>query len=64
MEVANKVIEEITMPENLDKIVQMPIKIDAKTRNELKILAINKGISLNELLLGYVMEGFNKENKE
>ena len=63
METIHNLVEEITM-EDPKKIVQMPIRIDLYTRTELKVLALRKGISLNELVLGYVMEGFNKENKE
>ena len=60
METIHNLVEEITM-EDPKKIVQMPIRIDLYTRTELKVLALRKGISLNELVLGYVMEGFEKE---
>lgn len=56
--------KEINMPEDLTKIVQMPVRIDAGTRNNLKILAIKKGISLNELLLKYIMEGYSNDIKD
>lgn len=64
MKVLNNITEEITMVEDPNKIVQMPVRIDNRTRTELKILALRKGISLNDLLLRYIMEGYNKENKE
>jgi predicted HicB family RNase H-like nuclease len=63
METICNIVEEITM-EDPKKIVQMPIRIDLYTRTEIKVLALRKGISLNELVLGWVMEGFNKENKK
>jgi hypothetical protein len=55
-----------TMPEDPNKIVQMPIRIDAKTRDELKIFAIKQGKTLNEILVKYVKNGFEKDksNKE
>lgn len=56
--------EVVPMTENLNRIVQMPVRIDAKTRNELKIVAIKKGMSLNDLLMEYIMDGFSKEKKE
>lgn len=61
MDVDTKPQREITMPEDPDKIVQMPVRIDAGTRNELKIYAIQKGQTLNELLLKYIIEGFNQD---
>lgn len=51
----------VNMPEDPNKIVQMPVRIDAKTRDELKIFAIKKGKTLNELLLKYIKEGFEKD---
>lgn len=62
MDVATEKV--IHMTEDLTRIVQMPVRIDAKTRNELKILSIKKGISLNDLLIGYIMEGFAKDTKD
>jgi len=67
MDLAKDRDEEIIMAEDPNKIVQMPIRIDAKTRDELKIYAIQKGKTLNEILLGYVKDGFAKDktkNKE
>ena len=52
---------EIKMSEDPNKIVQMPIRIDAKTRDELKIYAIKQGKTLNEILLKYVKDGFAKD---
>jgi hypothetical protein len=61
MDLAKEKHEEIVMTEDPNKIVQMPIRIDAKTRDELKIFAIKKGKTLNEILLKYVKEGFKKD---
>lgn len=46
-----------------NKIIQMPIRIKDGIRDELKIVAIKKGLTLNELLLEYVMEGYKKDKK-
>lgn len=64
MDLAKEKHEEIVMTEDPNKIVQMPIRIDAKTRDELKIFAIKKGKTLNEILLKYVKDGFEKDKSE
>lgn len=43
------------------KIVQMPVRIDEETRDQLKIYAIKRGITLNDLLVGYIRRGYEKE---
>jgi len=63
MDLAKEKHEEIIMTED-PKIVQMPIRIDAKTRDELKIFAIKKGKTLNEILVKYVKDGFEKDKSE
>ena len=63
MDLAKEKHEEIITTED-PKIVQMPIRIDAKTRDELKIFAIKKGKTLNEILVKYVKDGFEKDKSE
>lgn len=64
MDVDTKPPREITMPEDPDKIVQMPVRIAAGTRNEIKIYSIQKGKTLNELLIKYITEGFEKDKAQ
>lgn len=64
MDVTTEPRSEIKMPTDPDKIVQMPIRIDAGTRDELKIFAIKKGKTLNELLVKYVVTGFEKDKSK
>ena len=45
------------------KIVQMPIRVDETERNEYKIYAIQHGLTLNQLLLECVREGFQAVKK-
>jgi hypothetical protein len=61
MDLAKEKQEEMIMTEDPNRIVQMPVRIDAKTRNEIKIFAIKNGKTLNELLVKYVKDGFEKD---
>lgn len=48
----------------VEDIVQMPVRISRKRRDELKIHAINQGLTLNELLVRYIDEGFRHDKKQ
>lgn len=43
---------------------QINIKIDTEIRNEIKIWSITHKKRLNEMLVKYITEGFEKEKKE
>lgn len=54
--------------ENLEndtmQIVQMSIRLPKTLREDLKIYAIQNDIKINDLLVKYIQEGFDKDRKE
>lgn len=54
---------EAAVKENSDTmpIVQMSIRLDEELRNQVKILAINKGEKINDLLVKYISEGLERD---
>ena len=48
----------------LNKEVQLSMRLPANLKLQLKILAVKKGISLNKLVTGYIEEGLTKDEKQ
>ncbi len=46
------------------KIVQIAMRADAELKNEVKIMAIKKGITMNDLLVRYVKDGVERDKRE
>lgn len=46
------------------KIVQIAMRAEAELKNEIKIMAIKKGITMNELLVRYVKDGVEQDKRE
>ena len=46
---------------NEDRIVQMPIRVTAKIRDNMKIRAVQKGLTLNELVKQYVIKCYESD---
>ena len=49
---------------NMADVTQINIKIDTKIRNEIKIWSITHNVRLNDMLVKYITEGFEKEKSE
>ena len=44
--------------------IQLSMNIDPELKTRAKIMAINKGISMTELLTGYIIDGLKKDEKK
>ena len=60
MEIAadNKVVNMV------DEIVQLSIRIDKNIRQKVKIMALKKETTVNDLVTKYIVEGLAKEDVE
>jgi predicted HicB family RNase H-like nuclease len=48
---------------NMGEIVQLSIRIDKDIRQKVKIMALKKDTTVNDLVTQYVIEGLNKEKE-
>jgi len=48
---------------NMTEIVQLSIRIDKDIRQKVKIMALKKDITVNDLVTQYIIEGLNKEKE-
>jgi hypothetical protein len=46
------------------EIVQIAMRAEAELKNEVKIMAIKKGITMNDLLVRYVKDGLERDKRE
>ncbi|MEN6553330.1 MAG: hypothetical protein ABFC34_10665 [Methanobacterium sp.] len=46
------------------EIVQIAMRAEVKLKNEIKIRAIKKRITMNDLLVRYVKEGIERDKRE
>jgi predicted HicB family RNase H-like nuclease len=46
-----------------ETIVQLHIRVDKEIRDQVKIMAIRRGMTQNELLLEYLETGLEKDEK-
>lgn len=47
-----------------EKIVQIAMRTEADLKTEVKIMAIKKGITMNDLLVRYVKDGIERDKRE
>jgi predicted HicB family RNase H-like nuclease len=48
---------------NMAEIVQLSIRIDKDIRQQVKIMALKKDTSVNDLVTEYIIEGLNKDKE-
>jgi predicted HicB family RNase H-like nuclease len=48
---------------NMAEIVQLSIRIDKDIRQQIKIMALKKDTSVNDLVTEYIIEGLNKDKE-
>ncbi|HEX3013072.1 MAG TPA: hypothetical protein VHO92_02200 [Methanobacterium sp.] len=46
------------------EIVQIAMRAEVELKNEIKIMAIKKGITMNDLLVRYVKDGIERDKRE
>ena len=46
------------------EIVQIAMRAEVDLKNEVKIMAIKKGITMNDLLVRYVTDGIERDKRE
>lgn len=46
------------------EIVQIAMRTKVELKNEIKIMAIKKGITMNDLLVRYVKDGIERDKRE
>ena len=46
------------------EIVQIAMRAGVELKNEVKIMAIKKGITMNDLLVRYVTDGIERDKRE
>lgn len=49
--------------DNMAEIVQLSIRIDKDIRQQVKIMALKKDTSVNDLVTEYIIEGLNKDKE-
>ncbi|WP_176720181.1 MULTISPECIES: hypothetical protein [Methanobacterium] len=47
-----------------NEIVQIAMRAEVDLKNEIKIMAIKKGITMNDLLIRYVKDGIERDKRE
>lgn len=47
-----------------EEIVQIAMMAEVELKNEIKIMAIKKGITMNDLLVRYVKDGIKRDKRE
>jgi hypothetical protein len=47
-----------------NEIVQIAMRAEVDLKNEIKIMAIKKGITMNDLLIRYVNDGIERDKRE
>ncbi|MEL7670247.1 hypothetical protein [Methanobacterium sp.] len=47
-----------------EEIVQIAMRAEVDLKNEIKIMAIKKGITMNDLLIRYVKDGIERDKRE
>ncbi|MEN6568375.1 MAG: hypothetical protein ABFC57_18990 [Veillonellales bacterium] len=48
---------------NMAEIVQLSIRIDKDIRQQVKIMALKKDTTVNDLVTEYIIEGLNKDKE-
>lgn len=46
------------------EIVQIAMRTEIELKNDIKIMAIKKGITMNDLLVRYVKDGIERDKRE